>query len=63
VGVAVKITGIPAQTGFEEAEMLTPTGAYAVTIMMIVLDVAGLPVAQGLLEVSLHIMVSPLVGV
>ena len=32
VGVAVKVTEVPIQTGFAEAAMLTLTGKFALTI-------------------------------
>ncbi len=46
-GVAVKITEVPAQTGFAEAVIETPTVTFVFSIMVIALDVAGLPVGQG----------------
>ena len=38
----VKITGIPAQTGFADGEMVMLTGFRGLTIICMVLDVAGL---------------------
>ena len=46
VGVAVKVTNVPAQTGFPDAAMDTLTGKFVLTVIVIRLDVAGLPLAQ-----------------
>ena len=43
---AVNITGIPAQTGFADDEMVMLTGFSGLTIICIVFDVAGLLVIQ-----------------
>jgi hypothetical protein len=52
VGVAVKVTDVPAQMVPEgDAAILTLAGSNGLTISVIVLDVAGLPVAQDELEV------------
>ena len=53
---------MPEQTGFAEAEMETLTGRWVVTVMEIVLDVAGFPVAQVSLEVMVQATVFPLEG-
>ena len=63
VGVAVKVTEVPAQTGFAEGAIITLTGRFGLTVMVIVFEVAGLPVAQVALEVSTHVITSPLTGV
>ena len=63
VGVAVKVTEVPAQTGFADAAMETLTGRFGLTVMVIVFEVAGLPVAQVALEVSTQVIASPLTGV
>ena len=42
VGVAVKVTDVPAHTGFAEGDTVTLTGRFGLTIIVIVLDVAGL---------------------
>jgi hypothetical protein len=60
---AVKITKVPAQTGFAEAVMVTLTGRPVVTVMQIMFEVAGFPVIQGRYEVSSHVMQSPLTGI
>ena len=58
VGVAVKVTLPPEQTGFAEARMETLTAKRGFTVMVTVLEVAGLPVAQEAFEVSLQVGVS-----
>ena len=58
VGVAVKVTEVPAQTGSAEAPMVTLTGRFGLTIMLIVFEVAGLPVAQVAFEVSTQVTIS-----
>ena len=53
VGVAVKVTDVPAQIvlpGF--AEILTLTGKFGFTVIVTVFDVAGFPVAQVAFDVS-----------
>jgi len=54
-GVAVNVTDVPGQTGLDEAVMETLTGINGFTVMMIVFDVAGEPVAQVSFEVSVQI--------
>ena len=63
VGVAVKVTEVPAQTGLALATMLTLTGRFGFTVIVIVFDVAGLPVVQSSLEVRTQVTASPFVGV
>jgi hypothetical protein len=60
VGVAVKVTEVPAQIVVAEAEMLTLTGKFGFTVMVMAFEVAGLPVAQLALEVSTQVTTSPL---
>ena len=55
-GVAVKITGLPEQTGFSEAAMETPAGVFVLTDMIIGLDVTGFGVAHHRLEVILQVI-------
>ena len=50
-GVAVNVTEVPAQTGFADAAMVTLTGRFGFTVMVTVLDVAGLPVLQVISDV------------
>ena len=58
-GVAVKVTVVPAHTGFAEAATDTLTGNSGFTVMVTVFEVAGLPVGQVALEVTTHAMVLP----
>ena len=51
VGVAVNVTGVPAHTGFWLAAMLTFAGSEELTTIVMVFEVAGLPVMQVRLEV------------
>ena len=64
VGVAVNVTLVPAQivpAGL--AAMLTLTGKFGLTVMVMLLDVAGFPVAQVALDVKTHVTTSPLFNV
>ena len=63
VGVAVNVTVVPGQTGLAEAAIITLTGKLVFTTIVIVLEVAGLPVVQVKLEVSTQVMMSPLSGI
>jgi hypothetical protein len=58
VGVAVKVTLVPAHIVVAEAAMLTLTGRFGLTVMVIALDVAGLPVGQVALEVNIQVTTS-----
>ena len=61
VGMAVKITGVPSQIAPDgEAEIFTLAGSKGFTVMVIILDVAGLPVAQVAVEVIFTEIGSPL---
>ena len=61
VGVAVNVTDVPAQIVDEGlAAMLTLAGRFGFTVIVIVLEVAGLPVAQVALDVSWQVTTSPL---
>ena len=52
VAEAVKVTDVPAQIAPEgEADIFTLTGSNGFTVMVIVFDVAGLPVAQVAVDV------------
>mgnify|MGYP001807000170 FL=1 len=60
VGVAVNVTLVPAQMvdpGLAAIETLT--GSEEFTVILIVFDVAGLPVAQEILEVRVQYTLSP----
>jgi hypothetical protein len=63
VGVAVKVTEVPAQTGLAEAETDTLTGSSGFTVMVTVFEVAGLPVGQVALEVKTQVTASLFAGV
>ena len=63
VGVAVKVTEVPAQTGLAEAAIDMLTGSSGFTVMVTVLEVAGLPVVQVSLEVSTQVSALPFEGV
>jgi len=59
-GVAVKVTLVPAHIGFAEATMLTLAGKTGFTVMVIIFEVAGLPLTQGAFEVIAQETVFPL---
>jgi len=64
IGVAVKVTLVPEQMvvpGF--AAMVTLTGRFGFTVMVMEFEVAGLPVAQVALEVSWQVTISPVASV
>jgi hypothetical protein len=63
VGVAVKVTEVPAQMVVAEALMLTLTGRFGFTVIKMVFDVAGFPVAQVALLVRMQETTSLLVRV
>ena len=63
VGVAVKVTDVPAHTGFAEAPIETLTGSNGFTIIVMVFDVAGFPVGHVTFDVSTQVTISPLTGV
>ena len=55
VGVAVKVTLVPAQTGLAEEPMDTLTGRIGFTAMVMILEVAGLPDLHKRLEVRTQV--------
>jgi len=57
-GVAVKVTDVPAQIVVALAAMLTLTGRFGFTVIVTVLDVAGLPDIQVILEVITQLTTS-----
>ena len=61
-GKAVKVTEVPAHTGFADAVMVMETGKFWFTVMQTWFDVAGLPDAQGELVEYTHTMQSPFEG-
>ena len=62
MAVAVKVTGIPEHTGFVEAMIETLTGILSLTVIVIVLEVAGFPTAHVAFDVNKHFTWSPLTG-
>ena len=62
VGVAVKVTELPEQNGFVEAEIEILTNRFGLTVMVTALLVAGLPVAQTAFDVNIQITISPFTG-
>ena len=62
-GVGVKVTEVPAQTLFALGAIVTLAGTTALTTIVVVGDVAGLPEAQGALEVITTYTASPFTGV
>lgn len=57
-GVAVNVTDVPEQTGLLDAAILTLTGRIGFTVMVTVLEVAGLPEIHPAFEVSTQVMAS-----
>jgi hypothetical protein len=62
IGVAVKVTDDPGQKGFDDAVMVTPAGRFELTIIVIIFEVAGLPVVHCAPEVSMQRTWSPFAG-
>ena len=62
VGVAVKVTEVPAQMLFAETAIDTLTGSNGLTVMVTALEVAGLPDLQVSLEVRTQVITSPFAG-
>ena len=63
-GVAVKVTEVPAQTvpeGFTTIETLA--GMLELMVIVMELEIAGLPVAQVKFDVSVQLIKSPFVGI
>ncbi|MNQ66361.1 hypothetical protein D3C85_808520 [compost metagenome] len=60
MGVALNVTEVPAQIGFADALMFTLAGKFGFTVIVIALEVAGLPVKQGVaFEVNTQVTMSP----
>ena len=62
LGVAWKVTDDPGQNGFGVAVMDTPAGRFALTIIVIEFDVAGLLIGQAMFEFKTQVTTSPLMG-
>lgn len=60
VGVAVNVMLVPAQMVVTPEAIETLTGRFGFTVMVMLFEVAGLPVAQVALEVSTQVITSPL---
>ena len=61
IGVALKVTVVPAQIApVGETEILTLAGNNGFTVIVMLLDIAGLPVAQMAVDVICTLIVSPL---
>ena len=58
----MKITDVPEHTGLADTEIETLTGRFGFTVMVTVFEVAGLPVGQVALEVSIQATASLLAG-
>ena len=64
VGVAVKVTDVPEQIAPDgTAAILTLAGRFALTVIVIPVEVAGLPVAQDRVEVITTVITSLFVRV
>ena len=61
-GVAVNVTDVPGQNGFDEATIVTPAGMFAFTIIVIVFDCAGFPEVHVSEDSSEHVTKSPFIG-
>ena len=62
MGVALKVTDDPGQKGFGVAVIDIPAGRFALTIIVMEFDVAGLPIGQAMFEFKTHVTTSPLLG-
>ena len=63
VGVAVNVTLVPEQIApAGTADILTLTGNLGFTVIVIVFDVAGLPIGQEIFEFKTQVTTSPLLG-
>ena len=61
IGFAVNVTEVPAQIAPNgEADMLTLAGSNGFTVIVIILDVAGLPVSQRAVDVITTVICAPL---
>jgi hypothetical protein len=63
VGRAVKVTELPRQNGFDEAEIELLTDMFGLTVIVTGLLVAGFPVIQVAFELKTQLTISPLSGV
>lgn len=57
------MTEVPAQIGFTDAPMFRLAGKFGLTVIVIALDIAGLPVKHGeALDVNSQVTMSPFVN-
>ena len=64
VAVAVKVTAVPVHTVVPGlAAMLTLTGKFGLTVMVMVFEDAGLPVGHETLELTVQYTLAPVVSV
>ena len=59
----MNVTKVDRQTGFAEAAIDMLTGRFGLTVIVTVLEVAGLPVAQVAFEVRTQVTASLFAGV
>jgi hypothetical protein len=59
VGTAVNVTGVPMQKGLTNVEMVMMTGIRGNTTMLMLLEMAGLPVLHKALDVRMQTTTSP----
>ncbi len=59
----MKVMEEPWQKGFEDAVIDIPTGRLGLTVIVMALLVAGLPVGQVAFEVRIQVITSPLFGI
>jgi hypothetical protein len=59
----LKVTAVPAQTGFAEEVTEMLTGKSGLTVMVTAFEVAGVPVAQVAFEVRTQVIMLPCTGV
>ena len=58
----MKVTVLPRQNGFDEAEIELLTDRFGLTVIVTELLVAGFPVMQVAFEVKTQVIISPLTG-
>ena len=62
VGTAVKVTEVPAHTGFADADIATDAVTVGFTVIVTLLEVAGLPVTHVALLVITQVTTFPFDG-
>ena len=63
MGVAVKVTDVPAHIGLADAEIMMLTGRIGLRVIQTGSDIAGFPLEHTRLEFSRHRMQSPSEGI